>query len=312
MKILLCLLLVLSASVMKGQEESVTLSTSSGDLFGVLTLPAVKENIPVVLIIAGSGPTDKDGNNPEMRNNSLKMLAEELQKNGLASLRFDKRGIAESRAAADNEFNLLFEDYVEDVKGWIDLLYEDERFSQVIVAGHSEGSLVGLLASIDNPSVSGYISLEGAGYPAGKLLRRQLSTQPEAIKKVLFQMISQLEKGDSITHISPLYYTLFRPSVQPYLISWFRYDPAKEIAKLNIPILIVQGTTDIQITEDNANLLAGANPKAQKTVIEDMNHVLKKCQGTDMDAQIIPYTNPTLPLHPDLIKSIIQFIKDAK
>ena len=87
--------LVFTVCLIHAQEEAVTLKTSSGNLEGTLLLPEI-EKPPVVLIIAGSGPTDRNGNNPSLKPNYLKMLAEGLHKNNIASLRFDKRGVAES------------------------------------------------------------------------------------------------------------------------------------------------------------------------------------------------------------------------
>lgn len=312
MKTLFCLLLILSAFTLKAQEEPVLLKTPSGDISGTLALPVKMGKAPVVLLIAGSGPTDRNGNNPQMRNNSLKLIAENLQRHNIASLRFDKRGIAASQDAGKKEHDLLFDDYVDDAEKWIKLLAADKRFSRIIIAGHSEGSLIGILASIGNPAVSQYISIAGGGFPASKILKKQLASQPEPLKKIMYDMIGKLEKGDTIANVSPLLYSLFRPSVQPYMISWFKYDPAKEISKLKIPTLILQGTTDIQVKQEDAEALATAAPKAEKAIIEDMNHVLKECRETDMNAQMIFYTTPDIPLHPDLMKTIIKFIEDAK
>ena len=151
------------------EEQSVSLDTPTGKINGKIGLPDA-EKPPIVLLIAGSGPTDMDGNTNSggfsMKNNSLKLLAEGLAQRGIATLRFDKRGIASSSAAAKKERDLRFEDYVADAQGWIDRLSDDSRFSDVFVLGHSEGSLIGMLASVDNPKVKGFISLAGAGRPA--------------------------------------------------------------------------------------------------------------------------------------------------
>ena len=123
------------AQPLTSEESPVTLSTATGDIKGRLLLPANATTCPVVLLIAGSGPTDMDGNNPMMKNNSLKFLAEGLAQKGIASLRFDKRGIAGSAAAGKEESKLRFEDYVNDVTGWIDFLAKDKRFTGITVAG---------------------------------------------------------------------------------------------------------------------------------------------------------------------------------
>lgn len=295
------------------QEEPVVLKTSTGDLMGTLKAPVANMKIPVVLLIAGSGPTDRNGNQPQMSNNSLLMLADGLYKQGIASLAFDKRGIGESRAAGREEKDLRFEHYINDVREWIDLLSRDKRFSDVIVVGHSEGALIGLIASVDNPRVDKYVSVAGVGVKAADILKeqltRQLAGQPANLQEMVFGYIDQLEEGKTIDDVPVYLNTLFRPSVQPYMISWFQYDPQKEMAKLTIPVLIVQGTTDIQVGVDQAEFLAKANPKARKVLIEGMNHVLKDCNTMDQQKQIATYTDPKLPLNKELLQSIIEFIR---
>lgn len=167
-------------------ETKITLQTKTGEIAGTLTTPEKFDKIPVALIIAGSGPTDRDGNNPMMKNNSLKILATELSKNGIATLRYDKRGIAESKAAGKNETDLRFDDYVNDAKEWIQLLKQDKRFSKVIVIGHSEGSLIGMIAGT---TADKFISIAGAGQSADKILKEQLSAQAKEVQDLSFPMI---------------------------------------------------------------------------------------------------------------------------
>ena len=304
----LIILLLLIPLVSFGQEEEITLETKTGDIKGSLLIPSVLEKTAVVLIIAGSGPTDRNGNNPMMTNNSLKMLAKELQKNGIASVRYDKRGIGESKNSGLQEIDLRFEDYVQDVEGWIKLLKEDERFSNIIVLGHSEGSLIGMIAS-HKQEAKKFISVAGVGIPAGDILRKQLKGQPQFILDESLKIIEKLENGETVEKVSQMLYSLFRPSVQPYIISWFKYDPQNEIAKLDIPILIVQGTTDIQVSVSDADKLALANKKSQKQIIEGMNHILKEAQA-DRQKNIQTYSMPDLPLKKELMEVIVKFIEE--
>lgn len=297
---------------LQAQEEAVTLKTPTGEIKGVLMIPTSSSPLKIVLIHAGSGPTDHDGNQPTMQNNSLKLIAEELYKNNIASLRFDKRGVALSAASAPQEKNLRFETYIGDTRQWIDTLAHDRRFSGIIVLGHSEGALIGLVASENNTNVKAYISIAGSGRPADDILKEQLGTQPQSIRDMVFPMIQKLKQGDTIPDVPPMLYSLFRPSVQPYMISWFRYNPQEEIKKLSIPILIVQGSKDIQVSLSDADILASANTRARKIVIQNMNHVLKDCMVTDMDKQLATYTNPALPLHKDLAPQLLKFIKEQK
>ncbi len=296
------------------QEEEVVLHTPTGDLYGTLLMPEQASGMPVALIIAGSGPTDRNGNTPLIPggNNSLKMLAELFVENGIAALRFDKRGIAASRKSMGSEADVTFDTYVDDAKAWVALLAKDPRFSGVIIAGHSEGSLIGILAAANNKEVKGYISIAGPGENTATLIRRQLSNQPERIQAEAERILSQLEAGKEVNDVSPFMQSLFRPSIQPFLISLFKYDPAKEIAKLNVPILIIQGSTDIQVAENDATLLSKGNPKAQLALIGNMNHVLKECNTTGRNAQIATYGNPELPLPTGFKERIAEFISKRK
>ena len=290
------------------QEEEITLKTKTGDIKGSLLVPSNSEKASVVLIISGSGPTDRNGNNPNMTNNSLMMLANELKKNGIASLRFDKRGIGESSSSGMQESDLRFENYVNDVKAWVDLLKESNKFSKIIVLGHSEGSLIGMIAS-QKAEVEKFISVAGAGNSAGDIIREQLKAQPAFVLNQSLPIIEKLENGEREENVPQMLYALFRPSVQPYMISWFKYDPQIEIAKLNKPVLIVQGTTDIQVSVLDADKLASANNKAQKQIIEGMNHILKEAE-MDRLKNIQTYSMPDLPLKKNLIEIIVKFIEE--
>jgi len=299
-------LLFFTAYIMHSQEEAITLKTASGNLQGTLLLPEV-EKPPVVLIIAGSGPTDRNGNNPSLKPNYLKMLAEGLHKNNIASLRFDKRGIAESASAfKGGEIELRFETYINDVEQWTSVLKNDSRFSSVIILGHSEGSLIGMIAS-QQTSPEKYISIAGPGITMQETLKRQLADQPAYILSMSLPIIEELEKGNIVDSVPPLINALFRPSIQPYLISCFKYDPAVEISKVKCPVLIIQGTTDIQIQVDDADKLASANSNSQLVVIEGMNHILKQAPKNRL-LNIQTYGNPKLQLKEGLIDAVVSFI----
>lgn len=309
MKIKICFTLVLSIlflNLYSQGEKIVELKTATGNLEGSLLQPEPNTLHTVALIIAGSGPTDRDGNNMGMNNNSLKMLALELKKSGIASLRYDKRGIGKSRDAGLKEADLRFENYINDAKGWILYLKNELKFTRVIVIGHSEGSLIGMIASQDK-NVTKFISLAGSGRAADKLLREQLKNQPPSVTIQINEMLNDLVKGKTVVNKLPEFNSLFRQSVQPYMISWFKYDPQQEIAKLKIPVLIIQGTTDIQISLDDANLLAKSLPKAKLVVIEGMNHILKQAPS-DMQMNIATYSQPDLPLKKELTQNLIPFI----
>lgn len=295
-------------TVLQGREDTLILKTPGGDLQGSLLVPESKTPMPLVLIIAGSGPTDRDGNNSYMKNNSLLMMARELHKHGIASFRFDKRGIGESSDVEKNEREMTPGVFVQDVRDWVTLLSRDKRFSAIILAGHSEGSLLGMLAAGNNPEVSGFISIAGAGRPIDEILKDQFSHIQAEPREIIYSLLDKLKQGDTIPNIPPILYSVFRPDIQPYLIAWMKYDPREEIRKLNIPILITTGTTDIQVKESDAKLLSEARPDAELKIIPGMNHVLKHCDTMDKQEQMEIYANPDLPLHPEFAASLVDFV----
>jgi len=289
------------------EKSNFILKTATGDLYGTLAMPETTKKVPVVLIIAGSGPTDRNGNNKMgVTCNAYKMLADSLQKAGIASVRYDKRGIGESSNALKDEESVTFEDMVKDAEGFATMLKEDKRFSSVFVMGHSEGSLIGMIIS-EKEKVAGYISLSGIAERADKIIEKQINTNSPALEKVAEVIFDSLDKGYKVKDIDSDLLTLFHPSIQPYLISWLKYEPKQEIKKLKIPVLIIQGTTDIQVSVDEAQALKKADPRATLKIIDGMNHILKQAPA-DRDQNIATYSEPSLPLSPGLMPAIIKFI----
>jgi hypothetical protein len=279
-------------------EKVISIETGIGKLEGSLLTSDVKGSNTVALIIAGSGPTDRNGNNPSMTNNALKMLAEELALVGISSLRYDKRGIGQSKAAGLKEIDLRFDHYINDARHWIDYLVTLNNFNKIIVIGHSEGSLIGMIAS-QQTNVDKYISLAGAGQPIDLTIRAQLKAQPPIVLEQSTPILDKLLKGETVDNVPAFLNALFRPSIQPYMISWFKYDPRLEIAKLNKPVLIVQGDTDIQVSLTDADNLAIANNKAKKVVFKNMNHIFKQAT-LNRQANLLTYSQPDLPIKAEL------------
>jgi len=288
-------------------ETNIELQTSTGKISGTLTTPKAFNKISVALIIAGSGPTDRNGNSIFIKTDAYKKLAQQLALHNIAAVRYDKRGVALSMSAAKSESDLRFDDYVNDAKDWINLLKQDKRFTTFIVIGHSEGSLIGMIAAAE-ANADKYISIAGAGRPADKIIREQLSSQPDSLRQQTSAIMDTLLQGKTVSNVDPSLNVLFRSSVQPYLISWFKYDPQTEIKKLKIPVLIIQGTSDIQVTENDAKLLAAAKPDAQLAMIENMNHIFRIVNG-GREENIATYSNPSLPISQELVDSIADFIE---
>lgn len=284
----------------------IRLETAVGPLYGTVDLAAGRGPFPVVVMIAGSGPTDRDGNQPWLRTDNLKMLGRELAGRGIAVLRYDRRGVGQSAKTAPKEAELRFEFLADDVVGWIQLLRKDSRFKRVGVVGHSEGALVGLLAA-KRAGADAYVSLNGAGYKAGTALRAQLDKNlSDTLRKKAEPIIDSLEAGRTVPEVPKELMALFRPTVQPYLISYMKFDPALEMATLKCPALIVQGTTDVQETVAGARRLAAAKKGSELRLIEGMCHTLK--HATTPAEQTAAYFDPTVPVMPELVDAVAGFL----
>ena len=300
--------LFLITSVLLGQqEEIVELDTGTHTLEGTLLLPETEGAVPVVLIIAGSGPTDRDGNNTLMKNNSLKFVAEGLAEQGIASLRYDKRGIGESSLTKEQMLATRFEDLVTDAKSWISYLQTRDDFSEIHVLGHSQGSLVGMMAARDT-EVQRLISVAGIGVTVDVILREQLKAQAPVLQEQADIMLDSLAQGHEVKKVHPMLQAIFNPAIQPFLRSYMKYDPKVEIAKLEQAVLIVNGTTDIQVGVHQAENLMAGNSEAELVIIENMNHVLKDAPA-DRNENMKTYYDPELPLSSKLLPAIVDFIK---
>ena len=279
-----------------------------GTIEGTLVLPAACGPRPVALIIAGSGPTDRNGNQAPMLNaRPYELLATALAASGVGSLRYDKAGITASvKAAPSSESAMRFEMGADDAALLVKQLRADPRVGKITIIGHSEGSLVGMLAA-ERAKVDGFVSLAGAGRPIADILREQLAKgiKDQTLLAKANAIIASLASGKTVSDVPTELASLFRPSVQPYIISWMKYDPATELARIDAAsVLIAQGTTDIQVSLDDAKRLAAARPSAKLLVVDGMNHVLKAADASDASQQDA-YTNPSLPIVPELIPALV-------
>jgi len=290
-------------------EEEITLEAKGVTLSGSLVTPVNDSKSVAVLLIAGSGPTDRNGNSPLLpgANNSLLQLADSLAAHGIASLRYDKRGIGKSRFTDNASIvNSTIMDIAADAEALFGLLRQ-KGYKRIMIAGHSEGSLIGLLIA-NKVLADGFISLAGAGRKAAVLLKEQTRSQfTDALFQEFTLALDSLENGMRVTKVNPALINLLAPAVQPYLQSWLPLDPAALISKLSCPALIVQGTKDLQVTEADARALRTANPAAKLLLVDDMNHVLKIVKENDRAANIKAYSDPSLTLPGTLITGIVTF-----
>ncbi|MHC6224625.1 alpha/beta hydrolase [Pseudomonas sp. X10] len=290
-------------------QRPVSLDTGQGMLYGSLLLPRGDSPPPVVLIIAGSGPTDRDGNNPAGgRIDNLKRLALLLARQHIASVRYDKRGVAASQPATPDERDLSVERYVADAVAWGQKLKADPRFGPVILLGHSEGALIASLAA-EQAGASAVITLAGSGRPVDQVLREQLAQRLAPAELARGNVvIDRLLAGQTSLDVPAPLRQVLRPSVQPYLISLFRQDPAAAFARLKVPALIVQGRNDVQVEVEDARRLQAAKPDAELALIDGMNHMLR-ISPRGISQQRDSYSNPELPLASALGERIVDFIR---
>lgn len=285
-------------------KEEITISSLlKGSLYSPL-----KQNkkTTLVILIAGSGPTDRDGNQKGLTNNSLKYVSEELAKNEIAVFSYDKRIIAQMLSGTANEATLSFDDFINDAKEVVTFFKNKKKYNKIIIAGHSEGSLTGMIAA--NGNANAFISLAGAGRTIDLVVEDQIEKQAPTLKEEVHNYFEILKKGETFELKNPMLASLFRESVQPYMISWIKYNPQNEIKKLQIPVLIINGTKDLQVKVSEAELLKQAKPDAKMEIIENMNHLFKEIKGDEKENRT-SYTNPDLPVMQELISKINLFIK---
>lgn len=287
-------------------------------LDGTLTLPQKpKKPIPVVLLIAGSGPTDRDCNSAYgLKSNAFKMLADSLVQKGIAVARYDKRGSGTNLQAAarvikpeEHRFNF----YVSDAVGFIRQLQADKRFAKIYVAGHSEGSLVGMLAA-EETKAAGFISIAGAGRTIADVMKEQgrMAGNPKELQAEVDSALDSLRAGQSVHPKHPILRAQLSPKSQPALISWMQYDPAQVLKNYRGPVLIVQGKKDLQVAVTDAELLKAACPDARLVYFDQMNHILKDVAGTDKLENFKTYADPALPITSGLATILAQFINGKK
>lgn len=293
-------------------ETPVTIKTLSGVIAGSLVVPKnVSGKIPVILIVGDAGYTDRDGNNEKtgVTAYTYKYLANELGKSGIASVRYDKRMVGQS-ISSTKEKQLRIEDYNDDAVELLKMLVDDQRFSKVVLLGHGEGTLVSLLALTDQP-VQGYISVEGPGEQGDKVLIDQMKSKPKYQQDEFKTMLDSLRKGKTTDNIDLALYSVARPSIQNFIMSICRLVPTKGIKRIKQPVLIIQGSTDLLVLPFNGDLLKKAKSDAELLVIKNMNHVLKDAPA-DEEKNIATYSQPELPLKPEFVKGVVDFVNKLK
>lgn len=316
----LCGIVALSfATVAMAQQRDVVVECDWGTISATIDMP-VEGSDTAVLIVAGSGPTDRNGNSGAGLNTfCYKMMSESLVEGGYAVMRYDKRGIGGSPIPAEDVPNLVFEDFIDDARTCVEYL-RNEGFERVIVAGHSEGGLIALaLAAEEECCLDGVVLLCAPGYNMAEILNYQLSQQLVPAYMGLMikstNIINSLKAGKMVAEadIPKELIGLFHPTVQPFIISNMQYEPTELAARCRVPMLVVSGGRDIQVSVSNGERLHDANPAAEHRTFENMTHVLKDADTSDRMAQLMGiYTNANLAITETLAPTIVEFLNNIK
>ena len=299
--LLVSLMVGTNAAAQSGVEVTV------GGLSGTLVVPDGTTRPPVALIIAGSGPTDRDGTGPGVAFPYLRRLADGLAARGIASLRYDKRGIGASRTAALPEERLRVDRFVDDAAIWTEWLRRRSDLGPVVAIGHSEGGLIATLMAA-RTGLRAVVLLNSPGRTFATILRQQLEPAlASPLRDEALSLLASLERGERVTKVSPELAPLVRPSVQPDLLSLMPIDPAAALAAITVPVLIVNGGRDLQVAEADAEALAQARPDAARWHGDHMNHVLANApDGRDGNLRL--YADPDAGLASGLAAAVAEFI----
>ncbi len=293
-------------------ETAVTAPGPQGPLAGTMLRPAGAPG-PVALIIPGSGPTDRDGNNPlGVKASSYKLLAEGLAARGITSVRIDKRGMFASAGAVPDANAVTIPDYVADTAAWVRAVRAATGAKCVWLIGHSEGGLVALASAQQVRDLCGLVLVAAPGRPLGEVIKAQLRANPLnapliAPADAAIDALTAGRRVDPATLPAPLL-SLFNPAVQGFLISVFALDPADLAAQVKVPLLIVQGAKDMQVPVSDAERLKAASPAARLAVLPNANHVLKDVAGDGRAENIATYSAADLPLGEGVAATIADFI----
>lgn len=307
-KFSILLLFVAVVQLFSQEKKSITTEIEVNTIIkGTLFSSLKTEKKPnLVILIAGSGPTDRNGNQEATGdNNSLKFLAEGLTDSKTSVFSYDKRILQQLKDKNLDEKSLRFDDMITDACDVFTYFKSQNKYNKIFIVGHSEGSLIGMVTTT-KMKADAFISLAGPGRSIDEVLSEQIEKNLPTLKEDSKPVIDSLKNGKTVAIKNPYLNSLFRESVQPYLISWMKYKPQDEIKKVQVPILLINGTKDLQVPESDANLLNKANPKSELFIVENMNHVLKEIINDDDNLK--SYSNHNLPVMPSLIERIKVFI----
>lgn len=257
----------------------------------------------LVIIIAGSGPTDRDCNSAMgSKTDAFKKLAAFLTEKSISSFRYDKRGIGKSTKV--DETGMTLNTFAEDASSIASHFKKD--FQKIILLGHSEGALLGSMIAERN-HVDAFISVSGTSISFDKILLDQMAKYPKIMPE-LEKHINEIKAGQELSEVHPIIKSMFRASIIPFLSSAFKIDPYEEMSKVTKPSLIVGGKCDLQVPPNHAESLKASNKNSELLVIENMGHVLANLEEDCGNAQVA-YNAPEMELNPSFAEGVYNFIR---
>ena len=271
---------------------------------GTLITPYSDSLVPLVIFVMDAGEVNRDGNDRLSRNDTFKKLAITLAKRGISTFRYDKRLLAMDNLGIQIG-DLSSTDFVEDTQAIVAYFHKNKSYSKIILAGHGQGALVAMKAV--NENVDGYISIAGNGQSIDKIIITQLEEQAPGLDKSAARAFAELKVKGRASNYDPALSSIFAYDVQPFMRTWMQLDPSAVLNTLSIPILILQGDKDLQVSTEQALLLKEAQPNAEIHILENMNHILRKIKGGRI-ANHKSYNEHWIPLMPEAVEVLVSFV----
>jgi pimeloyl-ACP methyl ester carboxylesterase len=284
------------------KSEEITIKNDAIELPGTLTFS--RENVPLIIWVHGSGPVDRNGNQPAQNVNAnyIKQFRDAVNKENIAFFSFDKRTATKNNSAYLKDTK--FTDFALDIDVIVNHFKKDNRFTKITLIGHSQGSLIAMLAS---KNIDKYISLAGAGETIDKTIVKQIGKNNPTLGEAAQKQFDTLKAKGKIETVNPFLMNIFAKQNQEFLYEWMQINPAEEIKKITIPTLIINGDKDLQVKIEDAENLKNAKPNAELVIIKSMNHILKNIEKEEDN--MTSYFSPDFPISEKLIKTIVEFVK---
>ncbi len=263
------------------------------------------QEVPLIIFIMDSGAINRDGNDRMSKNDTFKKLAFELAKKGIATFRYDKR-LFKMDGLGIREHEISLDHFIEDAKSSVAYFKNNKTYTKIVILGHGQGSLVGMLAAKDG--VDGFISIAGNAKSIDQVIIEQIAKQAPGLDKSAAAAFTQLKQNGRASGYEPALESIFRYDLQPFMKSWMKYDPSQIIAELEMPILIMHGDQDIQVELSQAEKLKESVPQSEYLIISHMNHILKEIKGGRLENQK-SYNESWRKIMPEVITGIANFVK---